>query len=67
MFVCCVLSGKGLCDELITRPEESSSPPQDNSLILFIVTKGTLLLLLLLLFSLALQPSAGYDLVHEVS
>jgi hypothetical protein len=21
--VCCVLSGKGLCDELITRPEES--------------------------------------------
>ena len=26
MFVCCeccVLSGKGLCDELITRPEES--------------------------------------------
>jgi len=20
---CCVLSGKGLCDELITRPEES--------------------------------------------
>jgi len=27
MFVCyecCVLSGKGLCDELITRPEEST-------------------------------------------
>jgi hypothetical protein len=23
MFVCCVLSGKGLCDELITFPEES--------------------------------------------
>ena len=23
MFVCCVLSGKGLCDGLITRPEES--------------------------------------------
>jgi hypothetical protein len=23
MSVCCVLSGKGLCDELITRPEES--------------------------------------------
>jgi len=26
MFVyceCCVLSGRGLCDELITRPEES--------------------------------------------
>jgi hypothetical protein len=23
MFVGCVLSGKGLCDELITRPEES--------------------------------------------
>jgi hypothetical protein len=22
MFVCCVLSGKGLCDELITRPRE---------------------------------------------
>jgi hypothetical protein len=22
MFVCCVLSGGGLCDELITRPEE---------------------------------------------
>jgi hypothetical protein len=22
-FVCCVLSGRGLCDELITRPEES--------------------------------------------
>jgi hypothetical protein len=22
MFVCCVLSGRGLCDELITRPEE---------------------------------------------
>jgi hypothetical protein len=22
-FECCVLSGKGLCDELITRPEES--------------------------------------------
>jgi hypothetical protein len=21
--VCCVLSGSGLCDELITRPEES--------------------------------------------
>jgi hypothetical protein len=21
--VCCVLSGKGFCDELITRPEES--------------------------------------------
>ena len=21
-FVCCVLSGRGLCDELITRPEE---------------------------------------------
>jgi len=27
MFVCCeccVLSGRGLCDELITRPEEST-------------------------------------------
>jgi hypothetical protein len=23
MFVCCVLSGIGLCDEMITRPEES--------------------------------------------
>ena len=23
MFVCCVLSGRGLCDKLITRPEES--------------------------------------------
>jgi hypothetical protein len=23
---CCVLSGKGLCDELITRPEESYRP-----------------------------------------
>ena len=23
MFVCCVLSGTGLCDELITRPWES--------------------------------------------
>jgi hypothetical protein len=23
MFVCCVLSGRGLCDEWITRPEES--------------------------------------------
>jgi hypothetical protein len=23
MFVCCVLSGRGLCDGLITRPEES--------------------------------------------
>jgi hypothetical protein len=23
MFVCCVLWGRGLCDELITRPEES--------------------------------------------
>jgi hypothetical protein len=23
MFVCCVLSGRGLCDELITRPEVS--------------------------------------------
>ena len=23
MFVCCVLSGRGLCDVLITRPEES--------------------------------------------
>jgi hypothetical protein len=23
MFVYCVLSGRGLCDELITRPEES--------------------------------------------
>jgi hypothetical protein len=23
MFVCCVLSGRGLCDELITHPEES--------------------------------------------
>jgi hypothetical protein len=23
MFVCCVFSGRGLCDELITRPEES--------------------------------------------
>jgi hypothetical protein len=23
MFVCCVLSGRGLCDEPITRPEES--------------------------------------------
>jgi hypothetical protein len=22
MFVCCVLSGRSLCDELITRPEE---------------------------------------------
>jgi hypothetical protein len=22
-FECCVLSGRGLCDELITRPEES--------------------------------------------
>jgi hypothetical protein len=21
-FECCVLSGRGLCDELITRPEE---------------------------------------------
>ena len=29
MFVCCeccVLSGRGLCDELITRPEESYRP-----------------------------------------
>jgi hypothetical protein len=23
MDVCCVLSGRGLCDELITRPEKS--------------------------------------------
>jgi hypothetical protein len=23
MFVCCVLSRRGLCNELITRPEES--------------------------------------------
>jgi hypothetical protein len=23
MFVCCVLSGRGLCGELITRPEVS--------------------------------------------
>jgi len=23
VFLCCVLSGRGLCDELITRPEES--------------------------------------------
>jgi hypothetical protein len=23
MFACCMLSGTGLCDELITRPEES--------------------------------------------
>jgi hypothetical protein len=23
MSVCCVLSGRGLCDELITRPEKS--------------------------------------------
>jgi hypothetical protein len=23
MIVCCVLAGRGLCDELITRPEES--------------------------------------------
>jgi hypothetical protein len=23
---CCVLSGRGLCDELITRPEESYRP-----------------------------------------
>jgi len=23
MFVCCVLSGRGLCNKLITRPEES--------------------------------------------
>jgi len=22
-FECCVLSGRGLCDEMITRPEES--------------------------------------------
>ena len=22
-FECCVLSGRGLCDELVTRPEES--------------------------------------------
>jgi len=22
-YECCVLSGRGLCDELITRPEES--------------------------------------------
>jgi hypothetical protein len=22
-YVCCMLSGRGLCDELITRPEES--------------------------------------------
>jgi hypothetical protein len=22
--LCCVLSGRGLCDELITRPEESN-------------------------------------------
>jgi len=26
MYVCCVLSGRGLCDELITRPEESYRP-----------------------------------------
>jgi hypothetical protein len=26
MFVCCVLSGRDLCDELITRPEESYRP-----------------------------------------
>jgi hypothetical protein len=23
MFVCCLLSGRGLCDEMITCPEES--------------------------------------------
>jgi hypothetical protein len=23
MFVCCLLSGRGLCDQQITRPEES--------------------------------------------
>jgi hypothetical protein len=23
LLLCCVLSGRGLCDELITRPEES--------------------------------------------
>jgi len=23
VYICCVLSGRGLCDELITRPEES--------------------------------------------
>jgi hypothetical protein len=23
MIVCCVLSDRGLCDEMITRPEES--------------------------------------------
>jgi hypothetical protein len=23
MFVCCAFSGRGLCDELITHPEES--------------------------------------------
>jgi hypothetical protein len=26
MFFCCMLSGRGLCDELITRPEESYRP-----------------------------------------
>jgi hypothetical protein len=26
MYVCCVLSGRGLCDELITHPEESYRP-----------------------------------------
>jgi hypothetical protein len=29
-FECCVLSGRGLCDELITRPEEVMSRTEGN-------------------------------------
>jgi hypothetical protein len=35
MFVCCVLSGRDLCDELITRPES----PTDCGTSLCVITK----------------------------
>jgi hypothetical protein len=57
MFVCCeccVLSGRGLCDELITRTEESYR--------LWCVYVCDLLLLLLLL---VLQPTVGFSLLSD--
>jgi hypothetical protein len=39
---CCVLSGRGLCDELITRPEDSYNKSEQDALFLhFILVKNS--------------------------
>ena len=42
MSVCCVLSGTGLCDELITRPEEANEIQQDATVYTYLFSANLL-------------------------